>query len=217
MRRLEVVVLRLGQEADVAEVDAQHRVSRSRGSARRRAGSCRRRRRRAPARSPPLGSSVGAISTVVAVGLQAEVGGLARRAAGPRCRARSAPCRSARATSRASSRPVCATAGRGGSPASRLLVVTGPPSHPAPPAAAAPTTTLWMSSSASVGGPRRSHRKNSTLPDGPGSGLVADGPRAPAQRCGRARPPRAPSRRAAPGRGPRRPCRAAPCRSRTAA
>ena len=60
-------------------------------------------------------------------------------------------------------------------------------------------------------------RKNSTLPDGPGSGLAVTAA-APQPRAGRgvgdrgARP-----RRAAPGRGPRRPCRPGPCRPRTAA
>ena len=43
---------------------------------------------------------------------------------------------------------------------------------PGTPGPEASHTVRWMSSSPSVLGPRRSHRKNSTLPDGPGSGLT---------------------------------------------
>ena len=66
-------------------------------------------------------------------------------------------------------------------------------------------TTALISSAVTVAGPSRSHRKNSTLPDGPGSGLTVT-PWAPS----RAQPPprrrRARSRRGARGRARRRPC-----------
>ena len=48
---VEVLALGLGEEPDVAEVDPEQRHARTRGRARHRAGSCRRRRARRPARS----------------------------------------------------------------------------------------------------------------------------------------------------------------------
>ena len=77
----------------------------------------------------------------------------------------------ARATSRASARPVWASSSTRRS--RRSVSVTGQPSHPAPPTACpARTASLDPGRRRPSAGPRRSHRKNSTFPDGPGSGLV---------------------------------------------
>ena len=95
---------------------------------------------------------------------------------------------------------------------SRLHPLTRHPQEPARPHHAG-----GSSSAPIAAGPRRSHRKNSTLPDGPGQRADRHRPRAPAARGGRVGDRARPPRRAAPGRAPPRPCRPAPCRPRTAA
>ena len=76
----------------------------------------------------------------------------------------------ARATSRASARPVWASSS---TRRASLVSVTGQPSHPAPPRRPRRAQRrVDLGRVRRVAGPRRSHRKNSTLPDGPGSGLV---------------------------------------------
>ena len=57
-----------------------------------------------------------------------------------------------------------------------LLSVTGPPSHPPPPARRRAPPPRGCRRRRWPAGPRRSHRKNSTLPDGPGSGLAVTAP-----------------------------------------
>ena len=94
-------------------------------------------------------------------------------------------------------RPVWASSedpadGAGSAPAGRCH---GSTSHPPPPGPGA-RTTRSMSSSADRRRPRRSQRKNSTLPDGPGSGLVVT-IRAPQPARRRLPRPRTPPRPAA--------------------
>ena len=108
--------------------------------------------------------------------------------------ARSAPCTNARATSRASSRPVWASSStrrgtrglRGLAARSRVHLLTRHPRRPA-----RPHTAGGCRRRRSSAGPRRSHRKNSTLPDGPGQRAGRHRPGAPAARGRGRRPPSA--------------------------
>ena len=104
-------------------------------------------------------------------------------AAGPRSRGSVSALHDARATSRASSRPGVGEqqdATRRTS-ASIGCVSRVQPSHPATPSRAAAAPRRRFGSASSAAGPRRSHRKNSTLPDGPGQRAAASPPGRPSR------------------------------------
>ena len=176
---VDVVVLRLGQEADVAEVDPEQRgpaVVGELGGAQDRAVAAdhhdqlavgaRRRPRRAEL---DVGSIVGA----------------APRAAASSASSRTAmPCPVSASTSwrghvaGLAPGPVCASSEHAARGRSRLVTVHLLTRHPR---ADRPTPPRRSRSASTAAGPRRSHRKNSTLPDGPGQRAGGHRPGAPAR------------------------------------
>ncbi len=189
---LDVLALRLGQEAHVAEVHPEQRRATCRGSARRRAGWCRRRRAPRPARSRSAASASRRPARCPAPARAARSAASSARTR-TSSRARAAP-RSPAARPRWHPRARCArAAGSGAVGVRRLprrvrLELTRHSLSSATPLARTLGTGSprpRMSARATAASPRRSQRKNSTLPDGPGSGLVATPTRAPAAFRGR--------------------------------
>ena len=169
--RLEVVVLRLGEEPDVAQVDPQHRGACPLGELGGAQDGAVAADDQRPARSRRSRASAPVISTPVAGRVELEVAGLLRPSSRTTMPLAVSALPKARATSRASSRPVWATSrtrrSRRARGWSRVHLLTRDPRRVGARDGAVDVVVRDGRR------PRRSQRKNSTLPDGPGSGLVA--------------------------------------------
>ena len=186
---VEVVVLRLREEADVPEVDPQQRDARGvgdLGGPQDRAVAADHQRQLAVLAGGVIG--LGDLECRLEVGRRhAEVGGLVGQQPDPepvlgQRRARTSGPPPARPRDRCGRPAAPVVAGHPAAARRQVGWLTGPPSHQAPPAARSAPPRAATSAAVTVAGPRRSHTKNSTLPDGPGNGLVVTA-RAPQPRA----------------------------------